>query len=143
MELLAPSGTSLATRKVVNGLVITGLALVLIIAGVFPALAQDTTYTDASGQFTVAIPAGWADESTPEYGLFTKSGVSFYLTSVEDGDVQAAIVTAVSLLAPDLAGTTPTPDVTRVKQSRLITTNKGRDALFFFSKKCTKVKIIF
>ena len=67
------------------------LLLTLIAAGVFPALAQDTTYSDPAGQFTATIPAGWSDESTLNMVCSRMSGVSIYLISVEGDDIQASI----------------------------------------------------
>ena len=89
--------------------ILASLLLTLMVTGLFPALAQETVYRDPAGLFTATIPAGWSDESTAEYGLFTQSGVSIYLISVEGDDVQASIDSAVARLAPDYVDAAQTP----------------------------------
>lgn len=85
-------------------LVLTSLTLVLVGVIALPAFAQETPYADPTGLFTATLPAGWVDESTAEYGLFTKTGVSVYLVAVPEGDVQAGIDAALNRFAPDLVG---------------------------------------
>lgn len=85
------------------------LIYAVLVMGVLPTFAQDTTYTDPAGHFTTTIPNGWTDQSTAEYGLFTSSGVSLYLLSVDEGDVQVAIDAAIAIATPQLATTTATP----------------------------------
>mgnify|MGYP001156570902 CR=1 FL=1 len=92
-----------AVWKTLTRLVFLGLALLLIAASVLPALAQETVYSDPTGKFTATIPAVWNDESSAEYALFTHSGVSIYLISVEGSDLQAGIAAAVAQLAPTLS----------------------------------------
>ena len=79
-----------------------GLLLALMVTGLLPALAQETLYRDPAGLFTATIPDGWSDESTAEYGLFTHSGVSIYLLSVDGSDVQASIAAALARIAPEM-----------------------------------------
>lgn len=107
MQLKSPSNLSPAARKVLARLMLTCLALALLVAGALPALAQDTAYTDPAGVFTATIPATWADESTADYGLFTNSGVSFYLLSVGESEIQAGVDAAIAVATPDLASGTP------------------------------------
>jgi predicted dienelactone hydrolase len=77
---------------------------------IMPVLGQDAaTYTDPAGQFTVTIPANWADESTAEYGLFTNDGFEFYFLSIPDSDVQAATASAISQISPLFEGVVPNP----------------------------------
>ena len=110
MELRTYSGMKLGAERALTRLAtIAALLLTLIAASVFLALAEDTTYSDPAGQFTAAVPAGWSDESTGSYGLFTHANVSIYLISVEGNDIQASIDTAVAQLAPDYVDATQTP----------------------------------
>ncbi len=82
------------------------LWLVVVIAlfavAVTPVLAQDT-YTAPTGQFSTQIPAGWSDESTADYGLFTNGDTSAYLLTIEGADAQAGIETAIQSVLPDFA----------------------------------------
>lgn len=87
-------------------MVLIGLVLAMVGAAALPAFAQETSYSDPTGLFTVIIPAGWTDDSTAEYGLFTKGGITVYLLTVPESDVQAGIDAALSRFDPDsLKGT--------------------------------------
>ncbi|NWG16100.1 MAG: beta-lactamase family protein [Chloroflexi bacterium] len=96
----------MVTRKTVWFLLAVALTLFLVAV---PAAAQDNTtaYEDPQGRFSAAIPAGWAAESTTDYALFTKEGVSVYLLALEAASPEAAIEAALPLIAPDFAGTEP------------------------------------
>jgi pimeloyl-ACP methyl ester carboxylesterase len=96
-----------AARKALARLTFIGLVLTLVLTGAFPALAQDTVYADPAGVFTAIVPATWMDESTAEYGVFTHSGVSIYLLSVDVSEIQAGIDSAIAIATPDLASGTP------------------------------------
>ena len=108
MQMRSSFGMVLTARNVAVQLWPIILVMLLVTCAL-PVLAQDTTYTDPAGQFTATIPAGWMDESTAEYGLFTKSGVSLYLLTIGDTDVQAGIDAALARFAPDLASASPNP----------------------------------
>ncbi|MBK8023063.1 MAG: hypothetical protein IPK19_16970 [Chloroflexi bacterium] len=81
------------------------LAIVCML--VLPVVAQNSTYTDPAGGFSLAVPAGWSDESTDEYGVFTKVGVTAYLITVEAADAESAVAGLVERFAPQVAGEAP------------------------------------
>lgn len=68
------------------------LSLFLILTA--PVLAQQTTtYDSPDGGFSALIPAGWTDESTTDYGLFTgPNDVQVYLLAVKPDPDEDAIV---------------------------------------------------
>lgn len=107
MQLKFASKRSPAARQALARLTFIGLVLALFVAGALPALAQDTAYADPAAVFTATIPATWADESTADYGLFTNSGVSLYLLSVAESEIQAGVEAAIAVATPDLASGTP------------------------------------
>jgi predicted dienelactone hydrolase len=64
-------------------------------------LQEGVGYADPDGRFTAPIPAGWANASTDQYGLFTKGDTAIYLLAVEAADVQAGVDAALALVAPE------------------------------------------
>src|SRR5687768_1904556 len=82
-----------------------GFLLLTLVLTAFPTLAQDeaSVYADPAGRFSVAIPAGWTDESTPESGMFTKDGVSVTLLAVEAEDAQEGLNAALAIVLPDFS----------------------------------------
>ena len=80
------------------------LIIVLVAVTVTPVLAQET-YTAPTGEFSTEIPAGWSDESTADYGLFTSGDISVYVLVEEGDDVQAGIAAAIQQVVPDFSST--------------------------------------
>ncbi len=64
--------------------------------------AQDgTIYVDPQGRFTVEIPAGWADQSTDQYGLFVNpDNVGAYLLAVAADELQPGIQAGLAIIVP-------------------------------------------
>lgn len=91
----------LMARKALARFALIGLALFMIGASVLPALAQGTAYSDPQGRFTVALPGGWADESTGEYGLFNNGDASLYVVAVAADAVQDGITAALTAVGLD------------------------------------------
>ena len=99
------SGTWLGLSWKVHNLVrfsFVSLLLVLVV-GVLPALAQEAAYSDPQARFTLAVPDGWADESTNQYGLFTNGDASLYVVAVPADDVQTGITAALTAVGLDFS----------------------------------------
>ena len=76
-------------------------AALMLVVGVLPTLAQEAAYSDPQGRFTLALPDGWTDESTNQYGLFTNGDVSLYVVAVPADDVQNGITAALTTVGLD------------------------------------------
>lgn len=95
------SSTTPPARSARARLVFIGFALLLIGVNVLPALAQEAAYSDPQGRFTLALPGGWADESTGEYGLFNNGDASLYVVAVPADAVQDGITAALTAVGLD------------------------------------------
>jgi CubicO group peptidase (beta-lactamase class C family) len=79
------------------------MPLLFVLAAVSVRAQEEAlVYQDPDGRFSAVIPSGWTDESTAEYGLFTKDGVAIYLLAVEADDVQNGIDAALQIIDPEL-----------------------------------------
>ncbi len=84
------------------GFVVAFFAFMML--AVIPAFAQEAPVATGA-PFTTQIPAGWNDESTPDYSLYIKGDVSVYLLVADESDVQAGIEAAVRQIVPDFNAT--------------------------------------
>ena len=92
-------------------LLVTRLLLIVLIFSLLSglAIAQDVTlYQDPAGRFSLPIPTGWTDTSTPEVGrLVSPDGLTLSILALKAVDAPSGDQAALVALAPDLVNIAP------------------------------------
>lgn len=96
------------------------LIAILMASALAFAQAQEATYTDAAGRFSIPIPANWTNRSTESVAHFTNADATadIYVGAVEAQDVQTGIQAALEIFfgsfdaSPVQISDAPLPDGT-------------------------------
>lgn len=95
-------------KRLIAQLLVIGLIFSLL--STFSAAAQDAAlYQDPVGRFSVPIPSGWTDMSTPEIGrLSSPDGLITSILALEALDATSGDQAALKMLAPEFVAVAPT-----------------------------------